>query len=41
MQYLGLRIDNKRDKLLSEQSLKLLKDYYCQESEKTPPTGLC
>jgi len=36
MQYLGLRIDNKRDKLLSEQSLKLLKDYYCQESEKTP-----
>ena len=36
MQYLGLRIDNKRDNLLSEQSLKLLKDYYCQESEKTP-----
>ena len=36
MQHLGLRIDNKRDNLLSEQSLKLLKDYYCREDEKTP-----
>jgi len=36
MQHLGLRIETKRDKLLSEQSLKLLKDYYCQENEKSP-----
>ena len=36
MQHLGLRIDKKRDKLLSEQSLKLLTDYYCREDEKTP-----
>jgi ribonucleoside-diphosphate reductase alpha chain len=36
MQHLGLRIDTKKDKLLSEQSLKLLKDYYCREDEKSP-----
>lgn len=36
MQHLGLRIDSKRDKLLSEQSSKLLKDYYCKKEEKTP-----
>ena len=36
MQYLGLRIDKKRNKLLSEQSLKLLKDYYCREDETSP-----
>jgi len=36
MQHLGLRIDKKKDKLLSEQSLKLLTDYYCREDEKTP-----
>jgi ribonucleoside-diphosphate reductase alpha chain len=36
MQHLGLRIDTKRDKLLSEQSLKLLKDYYCRDDEKGP-----
>lgn len=36
MQHLGLRIDTKRDNLLSEQSLKLLKDYYCREDEKSP-----
>jgi len=36
MQHLGLRIDTKRDKLLSEQSLKLLKDYYCRDDEKSP-----
>ena len=36
MQHLGLRIDTKRSKLLSEQSEKLLKDYYCRENEKSP-----
>ena len=36
MQHLGLRIDTKRDKILSEQSRKLLKDYYCREDEKSP-----
>lgn len=36
MQHLGVRIDPSRDELLSEQSLKLLKDYYCREDEETP-----
>ena len=36
MQYCGIEIDNKRNKILSEQSLKLLKDYYCREDEKSP-----
>lgn len=36
MDHLGIRIDNKRNKLLSEQSAKLLKDYYCRDDEKTP-----
>ena len=36
MDHLGIRIDNRRNKLLSEQSAKLLKDYYCREDEKTP-----
>lgn len=40
MQHLGLRIDTKRDKLLSEQSSKLLKDYYCKKDEKTPQHAL-
>jgi len=36
MQHLGLRIDLVRDELLSDQSLKLLKDYYCREDEESP-----
>ena len=36
MQHLGLRIDTGRDALLSEQSLRLLKDYYCREDETSP-----
>jgi len=36
MQHLGIEIDSKRDKILSEQSFKLLKDYYCREDEKSP-----
>jgi ribonucleoside-diphosphate reductase alpha chain len=35
-EHLGIRIDASRDRLLSEQSLKLLTDYYCREDEKTP-----
>ena len=34
--YLGISIYSERDKILTEQSLKLLTDYYCQEDEKTP-----
>ena len=34
--YVGIKIDTQRDKLLSEQSRKLLKDYYCIEKETTP-----
>jgi len=36
MQHLGIEIETKRDKLLSEQSFKLLKDYYCRDDEKSP-----
>jgi ribonucleoside-diphosphate reductase alpha chain len=36
MQYCGIEIDNKRNKILSEQSLKLLQDYYCREDENSP-----
>ena len=36
MQHLGIEIDKKRDKGLSEQSFKLLKDYYCRDDEKSP-----
>ena len=36
MQYCGIEIDNRRNKLLSEQSLKLLTDYYCRDDEKSP-----
>lgn len=35
-QYMGIKIDEARDKLLSEQANKLLKDYYCQSSETSP-----
>mgnify|MGYP001211261380 FL=1 len=36
MDHLGIEIDKKRDKILSEQSFKLLKDYYCRPDEKSP-----
>jgi len=35
-QYMGVQIDEARDKLLSEQANKLLKDYYCQTGETSP-----
>ena len=34
--YLGVRIDKDRDKLLSEQSEKLLTEYYCRGDETSP-----
>ena len=34
--YLGINIDTDKDKLLSEQAAKLLKDYYCKEEENSP-----
>jgi len=33
---MGVQIDEVRDKLLSEQANKLLKDYYCQTGETSP-----
>ena len=33
---MGIKIDEARDKLLSEQANKLLKDYYCQTGETSP-----
>ena len=34
--HLGITIDTRRDKDLSEQAYKLLKDYYCNEDENSP-----
>ena len=34
--YLGITIDKTRDKDLSEQAYKLLKDYYCKSDEDSP-----
>jgi ribonucleoside-diphosphate reductase alpha chain len=34
--HLGIIIDRNRDKQLSEQAYKLLKDYYCNDNEDTP-----
>ena len=34
--YLGISIDTDKDKLLSTQAAKLLKDYYCKEGEDSP-----
>ena len=34
--YLGIQIDTSKDSILSEQALKLLIDYYCQEGEPSP-----
>ena len=36
LKYLGIQIDRNRDKDLSEQAYKLLKDYYCKETENSP-----
>lgn len=35
-QHLGINIDARRDRLLSDQAFKLLKDYYCRKDEKSP-----
>ena len=35
-QHLGITIDARKDRLLSEQAFKLLKDYYCRKDEKSP-----
>ena len=35
-QHLGIEIDLSKDNVLSEQALKLLQDYYCQENEPSP-----
>lgn len=34
--HLGIKIDMSKDNELSEQSYKLLKDYYCREDEESP-----
>ena len=36
LDHLGITIDKTRDKDLSEQAYKLLKDYYCNENENSP-----
>ena len=36
LSHLGITIDKRRDKDLSEQAYKLLKDYYCNEDENSP-----
>ena len=36
LDHLGIRIDRNKDKDLSEQAYKLLKDYYCNENEDSP-----
>ena len=36
LNHLGIKIDRTRDKDLSEQAYKLLKDYYCNEKEDSP-----
>jgi len=35
-QHLGVKIDPSKDKTMTEQAVKLLKDYYCREEETTP-----
>ena len=34
--HLGVRIDYNRDSEMTEQAVKLLKDYYCRSDEKSP-----
>ena len=36
LDHLGIQIDRTRDKDLSEQAYKLLKDYYCKDEEQSP-----
>ena len=36
LSHLGITIDKRRDKDLSEQAYKLLKNYYCNENENSP-----
>jgi len=36
LDFLGIQIDKTRDKELSEQAYKLLKDYYCRDNEDSP-----
>jgi ribonucleoside-diphosphate reductase alpha chain len=36
LSHLGITIDKNRDKTLSEQAYKLLKDYYCNDYENSP-----
>jgi len=36
IQYLGIKIDAKRDENLSDQAIKLLQDYYMRDGDKTP-----
>ena len=36
LDHLGITIDKNRDKDLSEQAYKLLKDYYCKDEEQSP-----
>ena len=36
LDHLDITIDKKRDKDLSEQAYKLLKDYYCKSDENSP-----
>ena len=36
LDHLGITIDRTRDKDLSEQAYKLLKDYYCKDGEQSP-----
>ena len=36
LDFLGIQIDKTKDKELSEQAYKLLKDYYCRDNEDSP-----
>jgi len=36
LDHLGIKINRKKDKELSEQAYKLLKDYYCNDNEDSP-----
>ena len=36
LDHLGIKIEKSRDKELSEQAYKLLKDYYCNDNEDSP-----
>ena len=36
MENLGINIELSRDKLITEQAMKLLQDYYCREKDPSP-----